>query len=939
MRITTFLILVISLHVSAKTTAQKITLYSNNITIEQFFDQLEKLTGYSFLLENGVVSKGVKVFVNVENEQLEVVLERVLKPINVTYKVENKTVYILKVSQPISLVDGSLLSDSIPLIISVHGQVFDSLGAPLAGASVTVKGIHHSVATNEKGEFLLKNIPFNATLIISHVGSEQQEIEINGKTELTVHLNKKIINLGNIQVVASNGYQTFKPNESVGSLVVIDNKTLNQQTGTNILKRLDNVTSGLLFNIGKQNNNPQNTTNISIRGLSTINGPLDPLVILDNFIYEGDINNINPNNVESVTVLKDAAATSIWGARAGNGVIVITSKKGRFNQKLKIDFNANVIITQKPDIFYNGGISSADEIDAEQNIFNRGYFDSQIDDIYQQPPLTPAVLIFSNRRIGLISAADSAAQINALKKIDTRQQYNKYFYQDAVTQQYSLNLRGGANNIAWLISGSYEQGSTNLKGENNKINVSFANTYKPAKNLQIDLNVYYTSSNMWSGLSTGFTIYGRQVPYLQLADQNGNALAVPRYNQNYIDTAGAGYLLDWKYRPLEDYKNDQTNIMLQEMVANIGLNYQIIPSLGFELFYQYQKQTVNSERIANLQSFYARDLINNFSQIDYANAVVNYPVPMGGILDEVNNNTGSQNFRAQLNFNKTWGDHAITAMAGNEIRELINDGYTTRFYGYNADPLSFGYVDNVNYYPTLIPLGYMQIPDPAGIYAELNNRFVSFYGNGSYVFRQRYSLYGSFRKDGSNIFGLSTNDKWKPLWSAGAGWDISKEKFYKIKVLPYIRMRITYGYSGNIDLTKTPLPISSSGYTDYTTNYPVMVINNPNNPLLRWEKIGQFDLGFDFASFNQVISGTIDYYQKKGTDLYGTTAFDYTAFPRTTDVTSNVANMQGSGFEITIRTKNIDRIFKWTSVFLMNHGTDKSDFLLLSPGTPSNHII
>jgi TonB-dependent SusC/RagA subfamily outer membrane receptor len=142
------------------------------------------------------------------------------------------------------------------------------------------------------------------------------------------------------------GYQKLKPNEVNGAVTVIDKKTLNQQTGPGILERLEGVTSGLAFNRGFGNGNAQNKTGINIRGLSTINGPLDPLIVVDNFIYEGDIKNINPNDVESITILKDAAAASIWGARAGNGVIVITTKKGRLNERTKVDFNSSLITMQ-----------------------------------------------------------------------------------------------------------------------------------------------------------------------------------------------------------------------------------------------------------------------------------------------------------------------------------------------------------------------------------------------------------------------------------------------------------------------------------------------------------------------------------------------------------------------------------------------------------------
>lgn len=186
--------------------------------------------------------------------------------------------------------------------------------------------------------------------------------------------------------------------------------------------------------------------------MSTINASTAVLVVLDGFIYEGDINNINPNDIESITILKDAAATSIWGARAGNGVIVINTKKGKFNQKLKVGLNTNVIVNERPDLNYLPQLSSADYINVEQILFNKGYFDAAISSRTQA--LTPAVQIFNNRRLGLITAEDSASQVNSLKDIDSRQQYQKYFLTNNVIQQYGVNISGGSSvNAFSLING------------------------------------------------------------------------------------------------------------------------------------------------------------------------------------------------------------------------------------------------------------------------------------------------------------------------------------------------------------------------------------------------------------------------------------------------------------------------------------------------------
>lgn len=777
--------------------------------------------------------------------------------------------------------------------------------------------------TDSKGFFSIFISRLPDTLVVSHIGYASQYIPITKSTgNLTIEMELTDTKLE--EVVVNTGYQKLKPNEANGSVVVIDNKTLNQQVGTNILKRLDNVTSGLAFNEGYGNGNFQNKTNISIRGLATINGPLDPLIIVDNFIYEGDINNINPNDVESITVLKDAAAASIWGARAGNGVIVITTKKGKYNQKLKISLGSNVIVTQKPNLSALPEMSVNDYIGVEQFLFNQGYFDGTISQPYL--PLTPAVKVFLARRNGIISATDSAQQINSLKSIDSKKQFEKYFYQNAVTQQHSINLSGGTDNLAWLVSGDYDRSVDNLSAAFEKYNFRFNNTYRPLKKLQLDLGVYYTNSKSISGkyyYNTVTNIGGRYVPYTKLADASGTPLPVDNfYNSDYTDTVGGGKLLDWKYYPLDDYKHNRSITRLEEIVASVGLQYQLLPALKLSLYYQHERQQSNMENNADLQSFSTRNTINLFTQIDGSTGEINYIVPPGDIVNTYSSTRQSQNTRGQLDFAKQWYDHHISAIAGAEIREVIGSGNSSIMYGYTENPLSIAYIDYANRYPTFITGDYQSISGPVAPTKTIN-RFVSVYGNLSYVFKQRYILSASARKDGSNILGVKTNDKWKPLWSAGLGWELSKESFYHISWLPFLKLRTTYGKSGNVDLSRSALPVAYFS-TDFNTNLPNAVISTLNNPGLKWEEVSQLNLGFEFATKNKSFSGSIDYYTKKGANLYGQSPYDYTTWGRVSTIVRNVANMKGNGVDLMLNFKILQGDFSWSSTLLYNYNASKT---------------
>jgi len=806
---------------------------------------------------------------------------------------------------------------------TIKGKVTDAeSGTPVNHASVMLYSTTRTVITGDDGNFEIEG-KAGDTLEVSHVSYISRLIPIPATNNL---LSIKLEPASGLleDVTINTGYQKLKPNEVNSSYVVIGNKMLNQQTGTNILDRLNGVTSSLLVNVGKSNRNPQNNTHISIRGLSTINGPLDPLIVVDNFIYNGDINNINPNDVESVTVLKDAAATSIWGARAGNGVIVISTKKGKFNQKIKLDFSSAIKITSKPDLYYQPQISSADYIDFQQYLFTQGFYDNLLTD-YTHPAIPPAVQTFEDAKSGSISTADSASLINDMKNTDARAQFQKDFYRKGVSQQYALDLRGGSQNIAWIISGTYDKSVDNLRAQNNKTNIRFDNTYKPFKNLNISAGVYYTNSNSISGLPDYLSLISlngnREVPYLNLAGKEGQSIPVPHYyDLNYISSVGNGHLLNWNYYPLDDYKHNSTKTNTEELLANAGINYHVIKGLDFNLLFQYQKQKVETSSLADTSSFYARNLINLYSQIDDITGNVNYIIPVGGVLNKYSSSISSYNFRGQLNFNKAFGaGHYVNAIAGIESREAMAEGSNAVYYGYNADPLTYtSNLDFYDYYPTITG-DYATIPGTSAL-SETNNRFVSFFTNASYTYKDKYILSASARRDGSNIFGANTNNKWKPLWSTGIGWDISKESFYRIDLISFLKLSATYGISGNVDLSKTALPIATTGINNIT-NFRQEGISVINNPDLRWEQAYQSNFRLEFALSKNVLNGSVDYYFKRGKDLYAPIPYDYTTFGLSATITANVADMKGKGMDVILHSNNINRAFKWSTDFLLNYNT------------------
>lgn len=791
---------------------------------------------------------------------------------------------------------------------------------PLAGSSLTLMYSGQTLTSDGNGNFsLVLSVPYD-TLVVTHVGYQTKVIPVDftTKSPLLILLDTDQTTLD--EVIINTGFQQIPKERLAGSFSFIDNKTLNLQTGTNILQRINGMTTGVLF----ETNKTGNLNNVKIRGNSTINGPQDVLIILDNFPYLGDISNINPDDIESISILKDASATSIWGARAGNGVIVITTKKGKFGQPLHIDFNASVMVTKKPDLFYLPQISSADYIDVEQMLYKNGFYDFDIFlNPYTHAPFSPALDIFLKKKDGLISASDSATQINILKNIDSRNDFNRYVYRYALTQQYAVTLRGGGESVAYLFGVAFNNNVDELQNKRNKLNLHFENTFKPFKNLELGINGYYTQSDNLSGMPgyNSIRVGVKSVPYLQLSDPSGNPLSVyTSYRQQYIDTAGVGKLMDWKYYPLEDWKHNKVNTTLNDIVANINVQYQLSKSLRLDVKYQKQRQEGNTEQLQDIESFYTRDLINRFTQVN--GDLVDYIVPRSGILNSYSTVTSSYNFRSAVNYSHIWKDQSVYGIAGWEVQQSENINNSNTLYGYNTDPLSSTTLDYNNAYPFYFGgSGYIPANNGTG---HTKSRFVSYFSNLSYTIKSKYIFSLSARKDAANIFGLETNDKWKPLWSGGVAWDLSKENFYTPGWVPALKLRVTYGHSGNVNLFKSADPILYYLQPNPNANfYTAARIQSLNNPLLRWEQVATFNTGVDFSVKNKVLSGSLEYYNKRGTDLYGLSDYDYTAWGVSATLEKNVADMAGHGIELSLLSHNITGKFNWNTNFIFNYYTDK----------------
>ncbi|MGK6352226.1 SusC/RagA family TonB-linked outer membrane protein [Parapedobacter sp. DT-150] len=791
---------------------------------------------------------------------------------------------------------------------TIRVRVFDAESKqPISGASLKLSASERTVSSDGNGHFSLRVIGAD-TLVITHVGYVSQRIAVQGSMAvLDVYLTHEGYMLDAVEV--STGYYTVPKERATGSFVQVDSALLQRAIGGNILERLEGIAPGLQF----VNPNGTSAADIRVRGLSTIESDETPLIVLDNFPYEGSIDNIDPNDIESINVLKDAAAASIWGARAGNGVIVITSKKARNDGKVRVAFNANTNITEKPDLFYSQEwLPSATVMEIEKARYELGHY-SFADNVTN--PYYVELLHALDE--GTLDAEAFTAQEKVLRQTDTRQQALEYLYRKASFSQYALNINGGTERYGYNLTSGYHGTKGGLIGdEGRRLNLGMRNRFKPYDGMEINVGVAYVNQrNRNNGVdlqNLGQSNIGIS-PYLRLVDEDGNSLAVTKdLAFPYTAAAQENGLLDWGYRPVEEpHLSDRIN-GYKELRLNASVNAKIWQGLSAAFTYQYINGNNTSQSFYSKDSYYVRNLVNGFTQPDGSQII-----PYNGIL-QIGSPTVSniQQGRAQINYQNRWdGGHELTGLAGVEVRQSISDRFGgSILYNYDEEHMTGNGNYNFNQSYPKLPSGSGRIPDASVIRGRFTNRDLSYFSNASYTYRNRYIVSGSLRWDGSNLFGVKANQKGVPLWSIGGSWDISKENFYHLAAyVPYLRLRSTYGISGNVNKSVTHFP--TIRYSSASTILNMATLTSVGNPSLRWEKVSTLNLGLDWRAFGNRVSGSVETYFKKGSDLIGDDYMDPTT-GIIGEYKINYANIETQGWDVQVTTKNVTGQFNWTTTIL-----------------------
>lgn len=922
MKLICFLTFALSWGAWANTMAQKVTLHTQSASFKSVIQQIQRQSGYSFIIKEEFFKQAKPVSLVAEDKEVLDLLPQLFRGQPFDYAVQGNIVSAItrsKKGNPATAVDEA--QQQQPL----RGRIINEKGEPLVGASVYVlddqgKRTLVQTKTGEDGVFELGQDAMGRKIEVVYLGYTAQKILVSSDMG-TIALKPFSAEVDEVEVMVNTGYQQLPKERATGSFAFVSKDQINEQINFNIMDRLPAVASGLVVDRNAKSAKDQ----FLVRGMSTIQGETQPLIVLDNFPFEGDLRSINPDDIQNITILRDAAAASIWGARAGNGVIVITTKKGTADQKLKIDLNLLTTVQQKLDLFSLDRVSSSDMIDVETMLFDKGYHDGSINST-QHPVLSPIVELLIRKKASQdqYEITEIDEEISRLRNVDVRNDFERYLYQIGLQQQSTIGLSQGTDRLIWNASIGNGLQIDNLDSRVRRDNVLMNAKLLLSKSLTFEGGMNISFQNVRSGRpGYGNIIAGSGLfPYAELADADGNALPLLKdWRGMYLEQQAERGLLDWQYYPLEDYKHSVQKQQTQNTILSTALTYKLPKWFGLSLRYQYQAESGRMESLSDIDSYEARNMINSYAVLNTATGKADFKVPKGGIFDQSNSMLRSHNVRGQLDFNWEEDLHKVYALMGSELRNVSSLGNDNRLYGYNEDNLSYAQFDLTVPYVHYVTGAKNYVMNGLSI-SQKKNRFISTFLNASYLFDEKYTATFSARRDASNLFGLNVKDKWNPFWSAGLGWTISNEKFWNPNVVSYLKLRTTYGKGGNLNPAKVALTTIKYAGPNPFTQTPYAWFDNYANPELKWESVSTVNIGLDFAMKNKRISGTLEGYLKKGSDLYGITPVDYTtgigAF-----VVKNVAAMQGKGLDLNLNSVNTTGPLRWNTDLNLSFNSDK----------------
>ena len=751
--------------------------------------------------------------------------------------------------------------------INVSGTVKDVNGTPLASATVNEKGTNNTTITDQNGVFNISVTSSEAVLVFSSVGFNNVEVTVGSQTNFEIELKRSNSTLGEVVVV---GYGTQRKSDLTGSVASVNNKELMQRPAINAEQALAGKVAGV--NVATNSGRPGGRTRVSIRGFSSINATNVPLYVVDGIESPNGIDNIDPNNIESISVLKDASSTAIYGTRGANGVIIVTTKRGRKNSS-QISYDSYVGINWLPkelDALNSQGFLKIEE----EQYKNAAKFDSVgFANGKYKDPLKKRMNYLVGNTLGNheLFKLDANGIPQPIYDID----WQKMATRTAISNNHNLSVTGGDKLTNYGLFLGYVQDNGIIKGSSaQRYNIRAVLDRQVKDWLKVGGTFAYSSMNQ-KGVNDNNGSYDVMrymiefVPFIPY-----------KYNDGTYSNSGDYEGLERVDNPLTQINEIKRVYNTHTFTGNTYLNFKLIQ--GLELTSTLGVNVSNE----NDPFFQSSKLVSNKSQASISSSETKFW--------EWSNRL---NYIKQLN-----ADNRIDVLAGAELQEDTYLGWTAR-----TERLSDDYYQWYN-----LSAGATALAPSSG---STSYQMQSYFGRVNYSFKDKYLVTLTGRDDGSSRFGA--NNKFAFFPSGAVAWKISQEDFLKqSKAISNLKLRTSYGLTGNsaIGSYRSLATLSTSTYIFNDTRASGSQIGTLANPNLKWEKTAQLDIGLDLGLYNNRINLVADFYSKQTRDLLLDAPVPSSS--GYTTVTRNIGSMENKGFELSLNTVNIDhKNLTWTTNF------------------------
>ncbi|WP_173002997.1 TonB-dependent receptor [Chitinophaga sp. SYP-B3965] len=877
----------------AQALPEKLSLQVRNVTLKEVFNQITAKTGYDLFYSNQQINDQQKVTVNMKDATVQEVLKTVLGE-KFTWREKDKIIHIRKKedASPDSLPSPSKPIDSS--IVSIKGKITDLKGEGLPGASIKLKGTDKGTVTNENGVFSIPDpTRGKGTLEVSFIGFQSREVLIKDRTVININLTGEGSTLNDVVVI---GYGSVRKKDVTASVSSINKEAMSERTLFSLADAMKGKAAGV--QITQNDGTPGSESTIRIRGASSISGGSTPLYVIDG-VMQDDANNINPGDIESIEILKDASGTAIYGARGANGVIMITTKTGKAG-KTRLELYANTGF-QKPGHLV--GLMDASQY-AHARFLASSYTYTPADATDPNKPAASLVGYTYYRDsplgtpggfwgVGTDNTYHDWQKYNSPDSINT--DWQNAMFQNSAIQEYRINVSGGSKDTKFSFSGGYlDQGGLIVYSGYNRYNGRFNFQQKLAPSVNLTSNIS-TSRTEIDGYITG-SMNGGVASNNVITSMFHQPPVKPLTFSDVEDNEGVdGYITTNPYSLAQKVTNSRYNT---EWITRLALDWTISKNFTFRTTGNYSTNNTNTD------AYYPK----------YTSAGAKFGgravLARGAITRFMNENL--------LYYKgKVGKDHSFNVMGGAIFETNKNSIITAENQHYDIEILGpYG-------------LGNGTVP-VIPTYSITKWAMASFLGRAEYNYKERYMATLTMRGDGSSRF--SRNNKWGYFPSAAVAWRASEEKFLRnVHAVSNLKFRASLGQSGN---TSIPSYLTLSTIANYfspmdgtTPDYGV-VVERPENADLKWETTTQFNGGVDLGLWNDQVSITADWYVKRTKDLLiRQVTPGYSGYRSSW---TNLGSIQNSGLEVNVSARLITRKeFGWN--IDANIGFNRSKAIEIGP--------